>query len=104
MIEKIYNFSTIDELKIERVIFDENVHYIHMVFPQNEGLAEHNANSNLYISVLRGHLSLVLDAQEEHIYPRGTLVIVPNKTRMKITNFHEEVLELIVVKAPVPSK
>jgi quercetin dioxygenase-like cupin family protein len=104
MIEKNYTYSLGDEQKIEKVIFDENINYIHMVFPKDEGLPEHNANSNLYISVIRGHLSITLGIQETHVYPRGTVITLPEGTRMKISNYHDEVLELIVVKAPAPKK
>lgn len=104
MIEKVYTYSSGNELKIEKLVFDENINYIHLILPKGEGLPDHNANSNLYITVLRGYLSIILGTQEEHIYPQGTIVTFPQGTRMKITNHHEETLELIIVKAPAPMK
>ena len=104
VIERVYGFSTGNELKIEKIITDENINYIHMVFTKDEGLPEHEANSNLYISVIRGRLSIFLNDQDKHVYPRGTVIVIPQGTRMKINNLDEEVLELIVVKAPAPKQ
>lgn len=35
MVETIFQLSRGDEKAIEKVVFDENVHYLHMVFNQN---------------------------------------------------------------------
>ena len=102
MIEKEYKLSKTDEKAIEKVIFDENLHYLHMVFNKGEGLPEHLSNSNVYMTVIRGHLSIGLDDQEIHEYEAGTLLKIPFQTKMNVRNMHEETLELIVVKAPAP--
>ena len=102
MIEKVYEYSTTDDNAVEKLIMDENVNYIHMVFNLGEGLPEHFANSNVYMNVIRGTLTIRLDDQEAHQYGRGTLLQIPYQTKMNVANRHEEVLELIVVKAPAP--
>ena len=102
MVEQAFKLSLKDEKAVERVIFDENVHYLHMVFNQNEGLPEHLSNSNVYMTVVRGRLSIGLDDQEIHEYEKGTLLKIPFRTKMNVKNLHSEVLELIVVKAPAP--
>lgn len=104
MVEQIFKLSVTDEKAIEKVIFDENVHYLHMVFNQNEGLPEHFSNSNVYMTVVRGTLSIGLDDQEVHQYEKGTLLKIPYKTKMNVRNSDKEVLELIVVKAPAPKQ
>lgn len=91
-----------NEKAIEKVIQDENVHYLHMVFNKNEGLPEHFSNSNVYMTVLRGKLSIQLDEQENHEYTAGNILKIPFKTKMNVRNLHDETLELIVVKAPAP--
>jgi len=63
MIEKAYKLATSNEKAIEKVVFDENLHYLHMVFNKNEGLPEHLSNSNVYMTVIRGNLSIGLDEQ-----------------------------------------
>ena len=73
-----------------------------MVFNQDEGLPEHLSNSNVYMTVIRGKLSIGLDDQEVHEYEAGTLLKIPFQTKMNVKNRHSETLELIVVKAPSP--
>ena len=104
MIEKEYRLSIADEKKIEKVLFDENLNYIHMVFCKDDALPEHYSNSNVYMTVIRGTLSIGLDEQKIHEYSAGTLLKIPNQTKMNIKNLHNEVLELIVVKAPAPKQ
>ena len=104
MIEQIFNFSLGNEKAVERVIQDENVHYIHMVFNKGEGLPEHFSNSNVYMTVIRGRLSIGLNEQEVHEYTAGTVLKIPFNTKMNVKNLHDDVLELIVVKAPAPEK
>ena len=102
MVEKIYKLSRNNEKVVEKVIFDENVHYLHMVFNRNEGLPEHFSNSNVYMTVVRGTLSIGLNDQDIHEYEAGTLLKIPFQTRMNVNNLHDETLELIIVKAPAP--
>lgn len=102
MVEKIFKLSRGDDKAVEKVIFDENIHYLHMVFNKEEGLPEHFSNSNVYMTVVRGTLSIGLDNQEIHEYEAGTLLKIPFKTKMNVKNLHPDTLELIVVKAPAP--
>lgn len=102
MIEQIFTLTQGNEKVVEKVIQDENVHYIHMVFNENEGLPEHFSNSTVYMTVVRGNLSIVLDEQEIHCYSEGTVLKIPFNTKMNVNNRDKDVLELIVVKAPAP--
>ncbi len=102
MVEQIFNLSRGNDKAVEKVIFDENVHYLHMVFNKNEGLPEHFSNSNVYMTVVRGILSIGLNEQNIHEYESGTLLKIPFQTKMNVKNLHDETLELIVVKAPAP--
>jgi len=103
MIEQVYRMSRDNEKAVERVLFDENVHYLHMVFPQDEGLPVHNSNSTVYMTVVRGTLSIGLEEQEINQYEAGTMIKIPNATKMNVRNLHEDTLELIVLKAPAPA-
>ena len=104
MVEQIFKLSVGDEKAVEKVIFDENIHYLHMVFNKDEGLPEHFSNSNVYMTVIRGKLSIGLNEQEVHEYEAGTLLKIPFQTKMNVKNLHDETLELIVVKAPAPKR
>lgn len=100
MVETVYQMSTAQP--IEKLIANEHIQYIHMLFTQGEGLPEHNANSPVYMTVIRGMLSITLDGQDAHRYAGGTLLSIPTGTHMKVRNLDPDALELIVVKAPPP--
>lgn len=102
MVEQVYKISTGNEKAVEKVIFDENLHYLHMVFNKGEGLPEHFSNSNVYMTVVRGTLSIGLDNQKINEYPNGTLLKIPVDTKMNVKNLNDDTLELIVVKSPAP--
>jgi len=102
MIEQVFTMTRANEKTIEKMIMDDHIHYIHMVFNNGEGLPEHFSNSNVYITVLRGTLSIGLDDRELHVYPAGSILKIPFNTKMNVKNADEETLELIVVKAPAP--
>ena len=102
MIEKVLKYYTGDENKVQKLIMDENINYIHMTFQKGEGLPEHFSNSNVYMTVLRGNLSIRLNDQEDHIYPKGKVLQIPFNTKMNVRNKHDNVLELLVIKAPAP--
>jgi mannose-6-phosphate isomerase-like protein (cupin superfamily) len=73
-----------------------------MIFNKGEGLPIHYSNSNVYMTILQGTLSIGLNDQEMHTYPGSTLLKIPYKTRMNVQNQHDEILELLVIKAPAP--
>ncbi len=102
MIEQIFKISTGDKKAVEKVIFDENINYIHMVFNKDEGLPEHFSNSNVYMTVVRGRLSIGLNDQDIQTYDKGSVLKIPIDTKMNVENLNKDVLELIVVKSPAP--
>lgn len=104
MVEKVYNMTQSNSKTVEMLISDENVHYLHMIFNNGEGLPEHYSNSNVYMTILKGTLSIGLNEQEINEYQQGTVLKIPFKTKMNVGNKHDEILELIVVKAPAPVK
>ena len=102
MIEKTFPFAKGNEKVIERVIVDEHINYNHMILPKGNRLPHHSSNANVYMSVIRGTVSLGLDDQEAHLYPCGTIIYIPEGVRMDVINGGEDTLELFVVKAPAP--
>lgn len=102
MIEQVFKMNTGNEKTIEKVIQDDNLHFNHMILNKDVGLPEHFSNSNVYMTVLRGVLSIGLNEQEIHQYEAGTILKIPFNTKMNVKNYNEQVLELIVVKAPAP--
>lgn len=102
MLEKNYTYSIEDTKNVEKLIDDDNTMINHMVFPKDNGLPEHYANSNVYMIVVRGNLTLQLDEQEPHKYSKGKIINIPYKTKMNVNNFDDDVLELFVIKSPNP--
>lgn len=104
MIETIFKFDRNLESKVTKLIMDEKVHYIHMLFQEGQGLPEHISNANLYMTVVEGTLSIGLNDQKGHEYDKGTVLNIPQGIKMNVSNKHKEKLELIVVKTPAPGK
>ena len=102
MIETVYQLAQTDDKTIKPIIMDENLHYMHMILNQDEALPLHYSNSNVYMNVLRGTLSIGLGEEEVRHYERGALLKIPFDTKMNVHNSHEETLEITVVNAPAP--
>jgi quercetin dioxygenase-like cupin family protein len=102
MIEKLFNYAVSNDMVIEKVIEYDNLAINHMVLRKSEALPEHYSNSNVYMVVIRGQVTLRLDEQDEHTYPVGSIIIIPYKTKMNVFNQHDEPMEIFVVKAPNP--
>ncbi len=102
MIEKNYKFKNSSEKDIEKVIDDENLLLMHMTFTKGTGLPEHFSNSNVYMVVVKGILSLKLGEQEEKEYLEGNVINIPYNIQMNVNNFNDEILEFFVIKAPNP--
>ena len=73
-----------------------------MIFPKGAGLPEHFSNSNVYMVVVRGAVTLQLGEQAAVLYPKGSIINIPFHIKMNVNNLHDEVLELFVIKAPNP--
>lgn len=104
MIEKIYEYNTGCEKTVEKLIMDDNIHMIHMIFQKGDGLPEHYSNSNVYMTVVKGRLTIQLNEQSAHHYEKGHILKIPKEVKMNVSNQDDEVLELFVVKAPAPTK
>lgn len=102
MIEKQVTYTISQEKVIERIVEDDNVAINHMILNKTEALPEHYSNSNVYMIVARGEVTLALSEQEPHAYPSGSIMLIPYKTKMNVSNQSDETLELFVVKAPSP--
>jgi len=102
MIEKVYKMSSSDLHVIEPVIKDENIHFMHMVLSEGEALPPHYTNANLYMTVVKGILSLSLENEPFNKYEKGTILQIPFNIKMNAQNKDKDILELYVVKAPKP--
>jgi quercetin dioxygenase-like cupin family protein len=102
MIEQTFKISIGNSRAIDKIIKDENIHYNHMILNKNEGLPEHISNSCVYVTVVKGVLSISLNNQESHHYSSGMVIKIPSNTKMRIENHHKGTLEIFILKAPAP--
>lgn len=102
MLEKIFDYSVLDTKNIERIVDDENVNINHIVLTKDTGLPEHYSNSNVYLIVVRGTMSIKLGDQETQRYTKGKILNIPYNVKMNINNFDEKILEFFVLKSPNP--
>ena len=100
--ESVFYLSKAVTKTIEQVIQDENVHYNHMILPNGNALPVHKTNSNVYMTVVKGTLTISLERGEYRRHPAGTVLRLPFGVEMHAKNDEEEILELIVIKAPAP--
>ncbi len=102
MVEKNHPFTVTDAKVIEKLIEDDHVAVNHMVLLTGDATPEHFANSNVTMIVVRGTVTLKLDDQEPRAYPKGSILSIPFRTKINVSNQGAESTELFVVKAPSP--
>lgn len=102
MLEKKYLFSSANEKLIEKVIDDDNVVINHMVLTKDTGLPEHYSNSNVYMIIVKGKMTISLDSLPAVEHAEGSILNIPFNKKMNVRNNHTEILEFFVVKAPNP--
>ncbi len=87
---------------IEKILDDDVVMINHMILNQGDRMPEHDSNSNVYMMVIRGAVTLQLAEKQAAEYACGSIINIPGGIRMNISNEREEQLEFFVVKAPSP--
>lgn len=102
MLEKKYLFKVSDDSILEKIVDDEDVVLNHIIFKHGEGLPEHNSNSNVYLVIIKGTMTIRLNDQESNEYSTGNIINIPYGIKMKIDNNADSILEFFVVKAPNP--
>jgi quercetin dioxygenase-like cupin family protein len=102
MLEKIYNYKGSNEKLIEKIIDDDNVMINHIILSKNTGVPEHYSNSNVYITIIKGTMTLKLEEQEAKKFEKGDIINIPFNTKMNINNYDDEILDFFVTKSPNP--
>jgi quercetin dioxygenase-like cupin family protein len=98
MIEQAFHYTTGEVKTMEQVVREEKLHLNHIVLLQGESFPKHAANATVYMTVLRGELSIELNDQPVHGYKRGDVLKIPEGTVMQGLNRHADTLELWIVK------
>ncbi|MDL2248452.1 cupin domain-containing protein [Tyzzerella sp. OttesenSCG-928-J15] len=100
--EKVYNFKQSADKLVEKILDDDVVMINHMILNQDEALPQHDSNSNVYMIILRGAVTVRLGENPAKRYEHGNILNIPGKIKMNISNADEEQAEFFVVKAPSP--
>ncbi len=101
MIEKPYTYTQSNEKVIEKLIGDDTAMINHVVLAPGDALPEHYSDSNVYLVVVQGSLTIQLEDQEAHSY-QVSVVNIPCHINMNSSNKSKQVLEFFIVKAPHP--
>jgi len=100
---RLYHFQSTESKLIEQIVNADEVQINHIILPAGEKVPEHYSNSNVYLIIIRGTMTITLEGEPRR-YSRGHILFVPYRTRMLIENHDGETLEFFVVKAPHPQK
>ena len=99
---KEYNYTVTDGKKIEVIVNESIVMINHIVLPSGDRLPEHNANSNVYMIVADGTISIKLGDNNEAEFSKGSIINIDYGTLMNVVNKSKSRVELFIVKAPGP--
>lgn len=102
MIEKVFDYTIGNDKTIERIVADKNVNINHMILNKDECLPEHYSNSNVYMVVIRGAVTLTLDEKPAATFKTGKIINIAYNTKMNVCNTSDETLEIFVIKSPAP--
>lgn len=97
-----YLFKSSADKLIEKIIDDDAVMINHMILNKGDFLPEHKSNSNVYMIVVRGMLTLHLAENEAKDYGNGSIINIPYGVKMNVSNSNDEQVEFFVIKAPSP--
>ena len=97
-----HTLSRTDAKLFKNLVNCEQVMINHAVIPAGDGFAAHHTDSNVFLQILRGRITLTFTDGISEYYDAGQLIEIPYQTLMKIDNLGPDPLEIVVVKAPHP--
>lgn len=88
----------------KRVLIDEEHLFLRqLVLGPGDSIPRHRADSNVYLLLLEGQISLEVDKEEKALL-KGSLFPVRRGDSMRFGNFSKEEALLLIFKAPNPRK
>ncbi|MFA0815253.1 MAG: cupin domain-containing protein [Anaerofustis sp.] len=100
--QQVYQFARTAEKTIEKIIDDDHIAINHAILPSGEGLPEHFSNSEVYLVIVKGVMTLQLNDSDIRTHLHGEIVHVPYNSKMNLKNQEDDTLEFFIVKAPNP--
>ncbi|MFZ5353869.1 MAG: cupin domain-containing protein [Bacillota bacterium] len=99
---KLYEFSFSNEKLIEKIVDDENLMLNHVILQGGEALPEHYSNSNVYLIIVKGSITIRLESNPAEKFITGSILSIPYNVKMNIGNMENGPLEFFIVKSPNP--
>jgi predicted 3-demethylubiquinone-9 3-methyltransferase (glyoxalase superfamily)/quercetin dioxygenase-like cupin family protein len=100
--EKLYPYTLSDEKTVEIFLNDDNCTIGHVILKPGDALPEHSTDSNVYLLVVRGELTLSMNKNKIRNFSRGAVANVPFGILLGMSNSSGEVMELFAFKSPNP--
>lgn len=94
----IYAYTLTDQETLENVFDRGDCLMNHVVMPPGKVFPKHPTDAHVYITVLRGELTIALEESAPFRLSRGQVGNVPKGIMSSLSNVSEEVVELIVLK------
>ncbi len=94
----IYPYTLTDQDTFENIFDKGDFLMNHVVMPVGKVFPKHPTDSNVYIIVLRGELTVLLEEDAAIILRKGQVGNVPQGVESSLSNMSDEVIELIVMK------
>jgi quercetin dioxygenase-like cupin family protein len=79
--------------------FNQEVDMNRCLIRSSEAFPVHSSIQDLNLIVVSGKLTLSLNGQRESSYPAGSLIFVPIRTRISMSNQTDHDLEIITARA-----
>lgn len=94
----IYSYTLTDRETLENVFDRGDCLMNHVVMPPGKVFPKHPTDAHVYITVLRGELTIVLEEDFPFKLRKGQVGNVPIGIVSSLSNVSEDVVELIVLK------
>lgn len=94
----IYSYSLTDQETLENVFDRGDCLMNHVIMPPGKVFPKHPTDAHVYITVLRGELTISLEDEAPIQLKRGQVGNVPKGIMSSLSNVSEDVVELIVLK------
>lgn len=99
---KEYKYNESKSKLVEKILDDDNIMINHMILNKGDEMPVHNSNSNVYMIIVKGVLTIQFDDELDNKYEKGTILNIPFGKKMHIYNEDDDQVEFFVVKSPSP--
>jgi len=95
---KIFAYTLTDQETLENVFDRGDCLMNHVVMPPGKVFPKHPTDAHVYITVMQGELTVILEDEAPIQLKRGQVGNVPKGVVSSLSNITDDVVELIVLK------